>query len=48
MLILRRTCVGSLIALPLDIFDGQAAIRDTLSHVCGKLDIIFKAIVFLE
>lgn len=32
--------VLSLVALPLDVLDGQGAIRNTLSHVCGQFDII--------
>lgn len=40
MLILGRACVSALVTLSLDILDGQRAVRDTLSHVCGELDII--------
>jgi hypothetical protein len=40
VLISSRAQVGALIGLSLDIFNGQRAIWDTLSHVCGQLDVI--------
>lgn len=41
VLIFGRAGEGALVALSLDVLDGETAIRDTLSHICGQFDIIF-------
>lgn len=42
MLIPGGACVLALVALSLDVLDGEGAIRNTLSHVCGQFDVILK------
>lgn len=42
VLIAGRACVLALVALALDVLDGQSAVWNTLSHICGQFDVILQ------